>query len=239
MPSEALRDAPERHIRLPGTRNLRDVGGYPVAGGRRTRWRTLLRTDRLDRLPATSQRRLTDLPIRQVIDLRWPHELAAHPSVFAMSDRVRYRSIPLLDDNPPETTVADVYRRMVDERGAQIAAIVRALLEPAGLPAVVGCAAGKDRTGVTIAIVLSAVGVPSDVVEADYALSAHCFALPVAGAAPDDPIDGALVVDCDPSWIRDTLDHVGRYGGARAYLRRNGLGDDALDRLVELVTEPV
>ena len=74
---------PERRLRLPGTRNLRDVGGYPAGEGRRTRWRTLLRTDALDRLPPGSQRSLVELGLRQVIDLRWPHELAESPSVFA------------------------------------------------------------------------------------------------------------------------------------------------------------
>ena len=53
--SDGVVATPARHLRLPGTRNLRDVGGYPAGPGRRTRWRTLLRTDALDRLPAASQ----------------------------------------------------------------------------------------------------------------------------------------------------------------------------------------
>ena len=63
-------DAPNRHLRIPGTRNLRDVGGYPAGEGRRTRWRTLYRTDALDRLPPQSQARLIELGLRHVIDLR-------------------------------------------------------------------------------------------------------------------------------------------------------------------------
>src|SRR5262245_54898327 len=96
-------DHPDRHLPLPGTRNLRDVGGYPAIGGRRTRWRTLLRTDSLDVLPESSQVALIDLGLRQVIDLRFPSELERAPSVFDTSPRVRYRSIPLVaheDDDP-------------------------------------------------------------------------------------------------------------------------------------------
>ena len=46
-----IADDPSRHLPLEGTRNVRDVGGYPAAGGRRTRWRTLLRSDELTALP--------------------------------------------------------------------------------------------------------------------------------------------------------------------------------------------
>jgi protein-tyrosine phosphatase len=230
--------SPERHIRLAGTRNLRDVGGYPAAGGRRTRWRTLFRTDRLDRIAPDAQARLLDLGVRQVIDLRWPHELAAEPNVFARSSRVRYRHIALLEDNPPEDGIAAVYMRMVDERGAQLAEVVRALLAPSGLPAMVGCAAGKDRTGVTIAVLLSAVGVSRDVVVGDYVLSTECFATPAEGADRDDPIDGAIEVDCDPAFMEATLDHVeARWGGARGLLEANGVTGEELGRLAGLLTE--
>ena len=66
----------------PGHVNLRDVGGYPAGDGRETRWRTLLRTDALDQLPVASQQALHDLGVRQVIDVRWAHEVEGRPSVF-------------------------------------------------------------------------------------------------------------------------------------------------------------
>jgi protein-tyrosine phosphatase len=232
---------PERHLRLPGTRNLRDVGGYPTIAGRRTRWRTLFRADRLDRLTEAGQAELLGGGLRQVIDLRWPHELAAYPSVFAGSDHVRYLSIPLLQDNPPpvDGPAAD-YRRMVDERGDRIAAVVGALLEPGGLPAVIGCAGGKDRTGVTIAVILDAIGVPADRIVADYLLTGECFARPVEGAALDDPLDGAIDVGCRPEVIADTVGHLRRrYRGGRGLLRHHGLTEAELDRLATLLTEPV
>lgn len=241
----SLRDDPgrpaahRRHLRLPGTRNLRDVGGYPAHDGRRTRWRTLLRTDALDRLPPASQAALLDLGLRQVIDLRWPHELVETPSVFQASRAVVYRSVPLLEDDPtPALGLAGTYRYMLDERGAQLIEVVRALLEPGGLPAVVGCAAGKDRTGVAIGLLLSAVGVPDDVIVADYVLSAEAFASAAIDEHLDDWRASSLHVDCPPEYMAETLDHLGRlHGGASAYLRRNGLDGGELDRLVELLTE--
>ena len=231
-----------RHLRLPGTRNLRDIGGYPAVGGRRTRWSTLLRTDALDVIPPASQDALLDLGLRTVIDLRWPHELTEAPSVFAASSGVRYRSIPLFDDNPiPAIGLAASYRQMLDERAPQLTDVARALLEPDGLPAVIGCAAGKDRTGVTIALLLSAVGVPTDVIVADYVLTGLAF----SEDGPDDPNlvgwrASSIELTCPPEYMEATLSHLAdRHGGAGELFRRNGLAAADLDRLVERLTEPV
>ena len=229
----------ERHLRLAGTRNLRDVGGYPAAEGRRTRWRTLLRTDALDQLPAASQAALHDLGVRQVIDVRWGHEVDARPSVFRGSDRLRYRNLPLMPDEAVPEGIAATYRHMYDTRSASLVAIVRALIEPDGLPAVIGCAAGVDRTGVTVGLLLSAVGVPADVVAGDYALSVEMFAGDGVDSGLDDWRAGPVTLDCRPEYMLEALDHLDRvHGGAAALLEREGLGTGDIERLRDLLTEP-
>jgi protein-tyrosine phosphatase len=232
---------PARHLLLDGTRNVRDVGGYPAAGGRRTRWRTLLRSDELTRIPPVTRDALEALGLRQVIDLRWPEELVTAPNVFRGSGRVRYTSIPLLADDPtPHAGLAGMYRHVLDARGTQLADVVRALLAEDGLPAVIGCAAGKDRTGVTIALLLDLAGVPRDVIVEDYAMSAAYFASAVAHIELDDWRSGSLVVDSPPEFIESALAHLDeRHGGARRLLHRHGLTDGELDRLVDRLTEPV
>lgn len=228
-----------RHVQLPGTRNLRDLGGYPAGPGRATRWGTLLRTDAHDRLPMGSQERLIEMGIRQVIDLRWPTELADRPSVFADSAAVRYLNVPLLDNPPfPVESLPQLYRRMLDERGEKLAIVVRALLSPDGLPAIIGCAGGIDRTGVTVGLLLSVIGVPRDVVAADYAMSAACFATDGAGADLDDWRAGAVSIDCQPEYMIETLEHLEReHGGASALLGRHGIEPGAIDELVDRLTE--
>ena len=231
--------SPDRHLRLAGTRNLRDVGGYSAGPGRRTRWRTLLRTDALDRLPAASQAALVELGLRQVIDLRWEHEIEHRPSVFERSDQVRYRSIPLMPDAAVPAGIAATYRHMLDSRSEALATVVRALLGPSGLPVVIGCAAGVDRTGVTVALLLAAVGVPPDVVAADYALSLETFAGDGAASELDDWRGSPVVLDCRPEYMLDALDHLERrHGGPRALLAGHGLGEPDVDRLTDLLTEP-
>jgi protein-tyrosine phosphatase len=239
-PTPTATAAVDRHLPLQGTRNLRDVGGYPAADGRRTRWRTLLRTDSLDSLPPASQGALLDLGLRQVIDLRWPSELDEAPSVFQESDRVTYTSIPLLADDPtPHVGLAGMYRHIFDERATQLVEVVRALLAPGGVPAVIGCAAGKDRTGVAIALILDAVGVPRDVIVTDYALSAPMFARPMDDPHLVDWRSGPIEVDSPPEFMGSSLEHLDlQHGGPAALLRANGVSAEELAALVELLTEP-
>lgn len=237
---EMTTNEPDRHLPLAGTRNVRDVGGYPATGGRRMRWRTLLRSDELTRLPDGTHDALVDLGLRQVIDLRWPEELVVSPNTFDGSSVVRYTSIPLLADDPtPHAGLAGMYRHVLDARAPQLADVVRALLAEDGLPAVIGCAAGKDRTGVTIALLLDVCGVPRDVIIEDYALSAAFFASPVAHMELDDWRHGSLVVDSPPEFMDSALEHLDtEHGGARSLLRDQGISDAGLDQLVELLTEP-
>ena len=231
---------PARHLPLDGTRNVRDVGGYGTTDGRRTRWRTLLRSDELTRLPDHARLELEELGVRQVIDLRWPQELVRAPNVFATPGRVRYTSIPLLEDDPtPFAGLAGMYLHIFDARATQLAQVARALLAEDGLPAIVGCAAGKDRTGVTIALLLDLAGVPTETIVEDYAVTAGYFARPAeARIERDDWRHEDLVVESPPEYMASALTHLDReHGGARALLARQGLTDAELDRLVELLTE--
>ena len=241
VPSMAMQVLdPRRHLPLDGTRNVRDIGGYPAAGGRHTRWRTLLRSDELTRLPAHAVDELRELGLRQVIDLRWPDELEFSPNNFAGDPDVRYRHIALLVDDPtPHSGLAGMYRHVLDQRLPQLVEVAQALLGPAGLPAVIGCAAGKDRTGITIAVLLSLAGVADDLIIEDYALSAGYFAIPNETIPAGDWRHQPLIVDSPPEFMASALDHLRDvHGGARALLRSGGLTEHELDTLVERLTQP-
>ncbi len=231
----------ERWIRLAGTRNLRDVGGYPAGDGRQTRWQTLLRADALDQLPAASQATLYAFGVCQAIDLRWSTEAEESPSVFRDSLDITYVNLPVRDPRPsPIGGLAGSYRRIIDHRGAQLAGVAAALSRPDGLPALVTCAAGVDRTGLAIAIVLTAVGVPADVVAADYAMSAASFEGDGRIAGLEDWRSGPIAIDCAPEYMLGALDHLRlRHGGAAAFLAANGLTAAQIGRLTELLTEPI
>lgn len=163
-----------RRIALPGTLNLRDLGGYPTGDGGVVKWRTLLRSDALDRLDEAGRTALAALGLRTVIDLRTDEEAQDAPSALQRTG-VQTVRIPLFTADaigrlPPE--LAAVYRYMVDDRGPAIAAAVGRLCREGALPGLVHCSAGKDRTGLVAAFILGVLDVPDDVIAADYALSA-------------------------------------------------------------------
>jgi len=236
---------PDRLIAVPGTANLRDVGGYPAAGGGTVRWRTLLRSDALSRLDDAGRAALAGLGLRTVIDLRTDGEVAAAPGAL---DAARTFRVPLFSEAaigglPPD--LAAVYAYMIDECGGAIAEAIGRLSAAGALPGLVHCTAGKDRTGLVVALILEVIGVPDDVIGADYALSSSRLDPGVAGAirriravsGVGRWIDlGALgspprVIHAALARIRD------RSGSVRGYLLGNGLTRRDLESLrARLVT---
>ena len=176
-----MSDAAERLIRLEGAVNFRDLGGYPVGGGWRTRWRVLFRADGLGDLTPTDFDTLRALDIRTVIDLRSGDELErgrfdvdAHPVTFYHFPIIE--KLPDADefDRRPGL-LGSQYQEMLRDAGMPIRSVLEILASPDALPAVFHCTAGKDRTGVLSALVLSLLGVDEESVVADYALSGEAM----------------------------------------------------------------
>ena len=162
-----------RRLELAGVFNLRDVGGYPAAGGRTTRWRALLRSDALHRLDPAGGAVLAGLGLRTVLDLRTHAEAEIAPSALdGLADRRTHISLLAGDLAALPLELDAIYRYMIDECGDAIGEAIKVLSDTGALPALVHCSAGKDRTGVVVALILAVLGVPDDVIAADYELSA-------------------------------------------------------------------
>jgi Protein tyrosine/serine phosphatase len=232
---------PHRRITVGATANLRDIGDYP-AGSTRTQWGRLFRSD----APRTVDG-LTALGLRTVIDLRDDAELDAQPTgLHAIVPAVLHRPLrprPLVtaDVLGAPDRLAELYIGMLRHRGPQLARIVTDLARPGALPALVHCAAGKDRTGVVVALVLSAIGVPDDVVVADYALTgdhltpAFFATLPAASAATDEGVE--TLRGARPESMAAMLRFLAdEHRGARAYLIRHGTPAEAIEHLRTALT---
>lgn len=237
---------PRRRIELPGVLNLRDVGGYPVAGGGSVRWRRLFRSDALHRLDTAGVAAVAGLDLRTVLDLRSHAEVEIAPS--PVSGRVTHLPVladlqalpvPAVPQSPGSgLDLATIYRYFVDECGDSIAAAIGELAGDA-FPALVHCTAGKDRTGIVIALILAVLGVPDEVIAADYALSAvylnpdqtPAIGQLQASTGLGDQLTRALLAS-PPALIIDVLDRVRSVAGsADSYLLARGLTSAALTSL--------
>lgn len=154
--------------------NLRDVGGVVTDDGRRVREGILLRSA----LPAADDLVPEDFawPPAVVIDLRSPLELLEGHPLDGLGAKVV--NLPLLDTLQPgqhhqhDGTLASLYRQVHTHAAHLLVDLVTEITEADG-PVLVHCAAGKDRTGIGVALVLRLLGVSHDEVLADYLLTEH------------------------------------------------------------------
>ncbi len=168
------------YLTIEGTYNIRDLGGFPVDGGK-TRSRAFIRAGNLDQLLPQSQQQLIDYGVKTVIDLRDEWEARDYPNVFAQSQSVCYLNLPLIGDDLAKNaswqkhtqdydTLHELYNRYLDGCQTQIGAIMTALAESPST-VIFHCYAGKDRTGIIAGLLMATVGVPDELIAQDYALS--------------------------------------------------------------------
>lgn len=176
-----------RHIDIDGLCNLRDLGGLPVGLDRQIRPGQLFRSDAPIELCATAVESINDLHLRTVVDLRSSSEAMRAKSSLVGSIAVISADISEQVDDIPgpvlghllsgkraqftEEDLTALYQKMLRDYPKRFGLAISALAAPEALPALVHCAAGKDRTGLVIAMVLDVVGVDRDAILCDYELT--------------------------------------------------------------------
>ena len=232
---------------VPGALNFRDVGGLP-AGAARTRAGVLFRSGNLARLDDDGRAVLARLGIRRIVDLREDDELAREPSRLGALPVETVR-VPLFLGSTASFFVEDIslpemYRALVDGSADRIIAAARAVI--ADQPVLVHCTVGKDRTGVTIALLLAAAGVDEDAVVSDYARTetllprernarvvAHLRRMHPEARHLED-----LATRSPAPVMRGVLEDVSaRFGSAVDYLRAGGMADEELRALQDVLID--
>ncbi|GAA2965998.1 tyrosine-protein phosphatase [Streptomyces enissocaesilis] len=181
---------PEPEPALAAVRNFRDVGGLPTVDGRRVRHGVLFRSGHLAHATAADAAFLGSLNLHTVFDFRNEADQKLEGPDIELPG-VRNVNLPLTDpadgavfwkmvrdgnldelreilsDGRAADRMAATYRMIIKERTAEHSQVLHALAEDS-VPALMHCAAGKDRAGLSIAVTLLAVGVEREAVEADY-----------------------------------------------------------------------
>ncbi len=152
--------------------NFRDLGGRPVAGGGSVRTGRLFRSDSVAYAsPADAQRLVTELKVATVVDLRGATEVARRGRGPLGELPIGYVHMPITDVTVGAGDLSRYYLAVLGERAHELVGLLRRLMRPDALPAVVHCEAGCDRTGVVTAVVLGLVGVADDAICEDYDLT--------------------------------------------------------------------
>lgn len=172
-----------RHITLEGGVNFRDVGGY-AAGQRTVRWGKVFRAGVLRYFTANDHAPLTRLGIRAICDLRRTEEREREPTLwpdsvvkgYSWEDGLSMPTIRAFAAARPKNaagmrdSMLELYRALPGWMGPRLKGLFDCIATEQ-VPLVVHCAAGKDRTGVAIAVLLGALGVDRETIIEDYLLT--------------------------------------------------------------------
>src|SRR5579884_2201134 len=228
------------------------MGGLRTADGRRTRRVALVRTDNSCRLTPEGRAALLAHGVRTIVDLRTPRELVRFPSPFAAEPEVDYVPVPVQPDDDAEAQagmdatedLTEIYVIIVDRYPAGFAAAARAVARARPGGVIVHCHAGKDRTGILVALLLELAGVPRATIVRDYAMTdrrlVEHYADELAAVAHDPVRHERLRIfqHTRTATMRAVLEHVdARWGGAAGYLRAGGLDDADAEKLRERLLE--
>ena len=245
-----------RALEVEGLLNVRDLGGLTTGDGLQVRRGRVVRSDNLRGLTDDGAVALVrDVAPQLVVDLRTEQEFAREGRGLAEVPHVRYVNMPLQPKaalSPEQvaaglaTNLFDDYVLQIRDNGHQLLAAIGLLAAEGSLPAVVHCTAGKDRTGVLVALLLDLLGVEREQVVADYAAttanmpgildrirSSPFFRGNGLAAAPD------WIFGSEPETMRAFLGWLDEeYGGAEGWATGAGLPADAVRHLRAELLEP-
>ncbi|HEV2089277.1 MAG TPA: tyrosine-protein phosphatase [Cryptosporangiaceae bacterium] len=164
----------ERHLDWPACANVRDLGGLRTTDGSTTRWRSVIRSDSLDRLAPAGWEALEGYGVRTVIDLRSDVEREAEPYACGL----KVVPVPIEDDTDEEFiqqwrpfSTPHYYRAALERWPRRMAAALAAIAGAGPGGVVIHCGLGRDRTGLVVMLMLALAGVPPDEIATDYELS--------------------------------------------------------------------
>ncbi len=197
-----------RWVELDGTGNTRDLGGYEAMNGRQVRWNVVYRSAHLGTLSEDGCARFKELGVKTVIDMR---NRLSPVSLFGgdvpcVHEVAKVLLLPVLIAE--EVPIEEKYSQTVRDYADEYREMLELVAQPERLPLLFHCAAGKDRSGILAALLLSLLGVERETIMDEYMLS------------------GEVCETLYPEAMRSLLDTIEGAGGIETYLQSIGIEAD-------------
>jgi protein-tyrosine phosphatase len=248
---------PQRYVELDGAANFRDLGGYQTVDHRQVKWGLVYRSEALGRLSDRDLTHLNNLGLRLICDLRTPSEIRRVPD--RVPQNTRWAATPtregdfdmsmlptlLFNRKIIPDLMRESYTQQLEKSAVYFGAILSHFATPDNLPVVFHCSAGKDRAGLTAALLLGLLGVPEKTIVEDYTYSnlaydtlyiayvnenkslLRPFGIPMKELHP--------MLIADPKWMENALNFISTtYGSVQNYLlQAAGMDIEDLERIKE------
>ena len=253
-----------RRLALDGAPNIRDLGGYPSLSGGTTRWKKLLRGGRLSQLSDNDQQLLSGLDIKIICDFRKPSECerditklskqstaVIHNLSISPGDQQASVDISSIEPEQILYWMQQINRALALNHCPTYRRMFELLLSVDDGSFLFHCSAGKDRTGLAAALILSALDVPRDVIMEDYLLTAQYYppkgeleylSNKYAAKKPDvNPEIFAAMTATRPEFLDAAFRAIEeRYGSVENYLAKElGVGAQQREQLKLLYLEQI
>ncbi len=244
-------------IHLQGAGNFRDVGKIYLDSLHFFKTGLLFRSDSPSKYTEADWKAVKELDVSLIIDLRSEKEVKNDP--YKPIPGIHYIRNPVYDKDPIRSVMnhilfkrsqlgvmmADAYIRMVSERAASFGKSIQIIADNSGHGTIVHCTAGKDRTGILVAMILDLLGVDRKAILYDYSLSNAGFEsnydafllkdagkLKMIGVPPDEL---KVLFMANPKWLENALDEISnQYGTMENYLiTAGGLKKETIENLRE------
>lgn len=227
-------EAQRRYI-LENIENCRDLGGYPSKYGC-TKFGRFIRCGTVDRPTENDIKKLKELNVTTVIDLRGDYEFQSRPNdIERLTENARH--ISLYELNVAEAknikiTITEVYEYIIDDYKENIYSALKAVADAPDGAVLYHCFLGKDRTGILTMLLLTVAGVSEDDIVADYQLT-YTYLENYMQTHAETLWDTEPEMHYSlPQTMRSLLTYIKeKYGSVEDYIRQIGIGDEDIEKI--------
>ena len=231
----------KRQIVLEGAQNVRDMGGYKAENGKITKWRKFIRADGLERLSRSDIKKLLDYGLSIDIDLRSDMEYESWVDVLQHCREVDYYQVQLLKDlRISFDSLGGIYVNTADSCQKGFYKVFKIMADNPEKTILFHCAAGKDRTGMTAALLLMLAGVSKEDIITNYTVTTENLYSVLERFSNENDENLKDYLGSEGEYIERFVNHIEKkYHGAESYMKKLGLKESEIKTLKESFLENI